>query len=236
MHLEFYKKPKSPIVVEGFPGFGLVGTIVTEYLLDHLSCEKIGSAYFEDLPSTIAIHRGKVMDPVALYYNKKYNLVIVHSVAAVVGAEWQAADVVAEVCKKLGAKQLISLEGVGSPPGVEPQGRTFYYTTNPKMEPLLKKAGMGPLGEGIIIGVTAAALLKVKVPMSCIFAEVSGNLPDSKAAAAVIKVLDSLFGLNVDPKPLVKKAEEFEAKLRSLLEQAQTAQETVDKKQLSYVG
>jgi len=43
------KKIKNPIVIEGFPGFGLVGTIVTEFLLDHLKCEEVGVHYFDKL-------------------------------------------------------------------------------------------------------------------------------------------------------------------------------------------
>lgn len=236
MFLQLKKKPKGVTVVEGFPGFGLVGTIATEFMLDHLKCEKIGTAYFEELPSTVAIHKGGVLDPIGIYYSKKFNLVIIHSVAAMMGIEWKAADLVNEVCKQLGAKQIISIEGVGSPPGTPSSGRVFHYTTKAADEKRLKLAKVDPLGEGVIIGVTAACLLKAKVPMTCLFAEVQGNLPDSKAAAEVIKVLDFLLKMKVDPKPLVKKAEEFEAKLHSLLEQAQSAQETADKKQLSYVG
>ena len=236
MILNLKKKPKGATVVEGFPGFGLVGTIVTEYLLDHLKCEKIGSAYFEEMPATVAIHKGEVMDPVGVYYSKKFNLVILHSVSAVIGYEWKAADMVVEICKQIGAKELLSIEGVGAPPGVEVEHRTFYYTTKPKQEEHLKRAGMAPLGEGIIIGVTAAAMLKTKLPMTAVFAEVAGNMPDSLAAAEVIRVLDFLLKLKVDYKPLIKKAEEFEEKLHSLMEQAQNTQEEKERKNLSYFG
>lgn len=236
MQLSLTKKPKGATVLEGFPGFGLVGTIVTEYLLDHLDCEKIGTCYFEDLPSTVAIHKGEVMDPVGIYYSKKFNLVIVHSVAAAIGVEWKAADMLNEVCKRIGAKSLYSIEGVSSPPGAQPEGRLFYYTTAKRGEARLQKAGLEPLGEGVIIGVTAAALLKTKIPMTCIFAEVQGNLPDSNAAAEVIRALDFLLGLKVDPKPLQKKAEEFEEKLHQLLEQAEKTNKQADKKVLSYLG
>ncbi|MFQ5621029.1 MAG: proteasome assembly chaperone family protein [Candidatus Nanoarchaeia archaeon] len=236
MFLQFKKKPKGVTVIEGFPGFGLVGTITTEYMLDHLKCEKIGTAYFEELPSTVAIHKGGVLDPVGIYYSKKFNLVIIHSVAAMMGIEWKAADLVNEICKQLKAKHIYSIEGVGSPPRTPSSGRVFYYSTKKSEKKRLKIAKVDPLGEGVIIGVTAACLLKSNLPMTCLFAEVAGNLPDSKAAAEVIKVLDFLLKMKVDPKPLIKKAEEFEAKLHSLMEQAQKTQESADKKQLSYVG
>ena len=45
MKIELSKKPKNCTLIEGFPGFGLVGTIATEYLLEHLQTEKIGKIF-----------------------------------------------------------------------------------------------------------------------------------------------------------------------------------------------
>ena len=36
MELILSKKPKGVTIVEGFPGFGLIGTIATEFLIEHL--------------------------------------------------------------------------------------------------------------------------------------------------------------------------------------------------------
>ena len=41
MELKLDKKPKNPIIIEGFPGFGFVGTIATEFLIDHLNAKPI---------------------------------------------------------------------------------------------------------------------------------------------------------------------------------------------------
>jgi uncharacterized protein len=241
MKLELKKKPKNPIVVEGFPGFGLVGTIASEFLISHLDCELIGRFYFEDLPATIAIHEGKVIDPISIYYNKKYNIVIIHSISAAKGIEWKAADIVLDVCRELEAKELVSLEGVG-PAGLdeeeEKEGKTsaFFYSSSKNTSKQLKSAGVEPLNEGIIMGVTSALLLKAKMPITCLFAETHSNLPDSKAAAKIVEVLDKYLGLSIDYKPLLKQAEKFEEKLKSLLEKGMKAQEMKDKKSLSYVG
>jgi len=225
---------KNPIVIEGFPGFGLVGTITTEYLLKHLKFEKIGSYFFDSGPATIAIHRGVAIDPISFYFNKKYNIVMVHSISPAAGREFEAADVVLDLCRQVGAKNIICIEGVGSQ---EPQpGRTFYYTTRPEWKKKFKAMKVDNLGEGIIVGVTSAVMLKSKINTTCIFAETSSSLPDSKAAAGVIKVLDGLLGLKVDPRPLKKQAEMFEAKLRGILEQAKSAAQTKIKKDLSYFG
>ena len=110
---ELDKKPKAKYVIEGFPGFGLVSTIATGFLIDHLTCEKIGTYWFEEAQPTIAVHGCAAVDPISIYYNKKYDMVIVHSISPTQGFEWKAADVVLDVAKQVDAKEIISLEGVG---------------------------------------------------------------------------------------------------------------------------
>ena len=101
MKIEFTKKPKNVTIIEGFPGIGLIGTIVTEFLIDHLDAEKIGTIWFDDLAPILAIHDGKVLDPLAVYYSKKYNLVIFHALTQVAGMEWKIADALNKVAKEL---------------------------------------------------------------------------------------------------------------------------------------
>jgi len=235
MNINLTKKPVGPTVIEGFPGFGLVGTIAAEFLIEHLKCEKIGQYYFDDLPATIAIHNEKVIAPVEIHYNKKSNIVIIHSISGAQGTEWKAADMVLDICKQLKAKELISLEGVASAtPG--DTTRVFYNTNSKKSAERLKKAKVEPLKEGIIMGVTSAILVKTRIPTTCIFAETHSALPDSKAAAKVIETIDGYMGLNVDIKPLIKQAEKFEQKLQGLMRQSKAAEREMDKKQMSYVG
>lgn len=234
--LELTKKPKGVTIIEGFPGYGLVATISTGFLLDHLKCEKIGSYHFEQAMPTLAIHQCKLVDPIGIYYNKKYNIIIVHAVTSVAGLEWQAADLIVDLYKKLQAKQIISIEGVGSQSPGEP--KAFYFTTNPILKKKVEKTGYTCIGEGIIVGVTSALLLKQNIPHMCLFAETRMKLPDSKAAAKVVEALDKYLGLKIDYKPLLKQAEEFEKKLKGLLQQAQKAQKKTieDKKNLSYIA
>ncbi len=233
MELELTKKPKNVIVIEGFPGFGLVGTITTEFLLDHLETEKIGRFYFESGPATLAVHGQKIVEPISIHYNKKYNLVIIHSLTSATGLEWKAADIIAEVCSLLNATKLICIEGIGS---MDTQQRTFYFTNEATVSTKIEKTGLLPLSEGIIVGVTSAIMLKAKLPTLCLFAETKSNMPDSKAAADIILKLDKLLGLNVDPKPLLKQAELFEQKIKGIMEQAKKTHETKDKKELNYMG
>jgi len=229
------KKPKGATVIEGFPGLGLVGTIATGFLLDHLKCEKIGTYYFEDPPATLAVHGDKIINPIGIYYNKEYNLIIVHAITSAQGMEFHAADLILSLCEQVNASQIITLEGVGSSE-TEETTRGFFYTDHPQLKDTMEKMGVDCLGEGIIMGVTAALLLRDQYPILSLFAETHSKLPDSKAAAKIVEILDKVLGLKVNYEPLLKQAEEFEKKLKGMLSQTMKAQEMKEKKQVGYIG
>jgi len=236
MKIKLIKKPKRPVIVEGFPGFGLVGTIACEFLVDNLNTELIGKVLLEDEPAMVAIHKGKIIEPLSISYNKKYNLMIIHSISATPGSEWKISDIIISIAKELNAKEIVSLESVNSPKIMGNQ-KTFYYSNEKAREKIFKSFKLDPLKEGIIMGVSSAMLLKVdKIPMSCIFAETHTTLPDSKAAAEIIKILDMYLNLKVDYKPLLETAKQFEDKLKGILQQTKQTIENREKKALSYVG
>ena len=236
MEIKLWKKPKNCTIIEGFPGFGLVGTIASEFLIEHLKTEQIGKILFNDMPAMVAIHENKIVEPLGIFYNPKYNIVILHAITAATHYEWDMAAVISKLASDMKAKEIISLEGVGS--GEDSEGsRVFHYTNDEKNAKLFEKVGIGALKEGIIIGVTGAILLRVeKIPVSCLFAETHSNLPDSKAAAKIIEALDKYIGMELDYKPLLEQAQKFEEKLKMIMQKSQEAQEISDKKKLSYFG
>ncbi|MBI5389580.1 proteasome assembly chaperone family protein [Candidatus Woesearchaeota archaeon] len=236
MEMRLKKKPTKPTIIGGFPGFGLVGTIATEFLLSHLQTEPIGKIWMTELPPTLAIHEGKLVEPIGIFYNRKHNLVIVHAITATGGMEWQITSSLLKIAKQMKAKELISLEGVHTADGEDAEPKTFYYT-NRKTGVQFEKIGVQPLKEGIIIGITASIILAAeKFPITALFVESHSQMPDSKAAAKLIESLDKYLKLDVDYTPLIKLAEQFEDKLRKLMEQNKLVQDERNKKSLSYVG
>ncbi|MBI2133892.1 proteasome assembly chaperone family protein [Candidatus Woesearchaeota archaeon] len=233
--IKLSKKPLNPVVIDGFPGFGMVGTIASEFLIDHLKAEQIGKIVFDNVPALVAIHQGKVIEPYGIFYNQKYNLVIMHAMTAPQGTEWKFADIILDVANQLKAKEIISLEGVGSSSDKD-ESKMFFYTNQTGKDKAFKKMGIEPLNEGIIMGVTSALLIKSNMPLSCIFAETHSGLPDSKAAAKLIEALDAYLELDVDFQPLLDMAAKFEQKIKKIVEQSKIASEERDKKVMSYVG
>jgi uncharacterized protein len=236
MRIVLKEKPKNPVIIEGFPGFGLVGTISTEFLINELKARPIGSIHAEDIPPMVAIHESKIVEPIGVYYDEKHNLILLHVMTNVKGIEWEIGDLVLELAKQLDAKDIVAIEGVGTPvPSAKSEA--YFYSNNEKGKKKFEAAKISPLKEGIILGVTATVILQGEDRnVSSIFVETHSSLPDSKAAAKAIEVLDKYLGLKIDSAPLIKQAEKFETKIKGLMEKGAVATEEQRKKILSYVG
>jgi uncharacterized protein len=223
------KTPQNPIIVQGFPGFGLIGTIATEFFLEHLKAELIGEFEYDNLPPIAAIHKGELVNPMAVWYIPKKNIVILHTILNVKGLEWEIASEIIAMAKKMKAKQIIGIEGVATDDkSAEPK---IYYFGDKKLE----ACGAAPVKESIIMGVSSALMLRYP-KTACVFASAHSQLPDSKAAAKVIEVLDKYLGLGVDNQPLLAQAQQFEEKLKTIAQQTNKTAQEADKKTMSYLG
>lgn len=226
MDVILQKKLKCKYLIEGFPGFGLIGTIATEYLIEHLDCKKIGEFVYDELNPTVAIHKGKVVHPMGIYYSKKFDLVILHAILDIKGFEWKIVDAVEKIIKQLGVKEIISIEGVSSN-----GGENIYCYQNKSFE----KFGAEVIKESVIMGVTAGLLVR-GVPVSCLFAETHSAMPDSRAAAKILELLNKYLKFNLDTQPLLLQAEIFEGKVKDIMKKTSQTTSEAEKKQMSYLG
>jgi len=234
MEVILNKKIKNPIIIEAFPGIGLIGSITTEYLINHLQCEEVGQIIIDDIIPIVAIHSEKLIKPITLYHDKKNNILIIHSISPVKGIEWKISEAVFDIIKQTQPKQIISLDGVNSQN--KNSSKIYFYSNSKKIEAKMQKAGVDLLKESIIMGVTATIMSKVKKDFVGVFAETHLNLPDSRAAAGIIEVLDKYLNLKVDYKPLIKKAEMFEASIKDIMEKGKDVVKLQENKQVNYFG
>lgn len=227
--------PKQPIIIQGFPGYGLIGSIVTEFLVNSPQVKSIGHIFIDDMPPVLIIHEGKMLHPAGLYYNEQYNLLIIHTLAPLQGLEWKFSDQVIELYKKTDASLLVSIEGVAS----QTDSCTVYGFTNDQQtaQQRLVAKDIPALQEGILLGLNASLTLRAKqndLRMLGLYATTHSQLPDSVAAAQVIKTLDRLFDFNIDPTPLLSMAKEFEEKIKDIM--LRSSQAIEEKDNMNYVG
>ncbi len=239
MEIRLTQKPKNPTIIEGFPGFGFVSTIVTEFLVKHLDAKPIGYLWSEKLQPMVAIHDEKIINPLEIFYDKTHNIVILQAITPITGLEWNISDTLVELAKKLKAKELIGLEGVANPPKTPIANTTqaFYYCNRDARKKIFEKIKLKSFGDGVVTGVTGALLLKARdLPTSFIFVQAKSKLPDSKAAAKIIEILNKYLNLKLDYQPLLNQAREFETKLKGLATEGKKAIDQKKKKELNYFG
>ncbi|MGM5484940.1 MAG: proteasome assembly chaperone family protein [Nanobdellota archaeon] len=233
--MELYEKPQKPRVIIGFPGFGLIGTITTEFLRDHLETKKIGSIFFDGLPANLAVHNGEMLDPIGIYHNEKYNIVLINGLVSSSGLEWKISEEINKVLEELDPYEIIDVEGIASQKKDE-ESKVYFFTKDEEKAKRFSDIGLEQMKEGIIIGITSSLLLKVKRDVSCFFAETHSELPDSKGAAKIIQAIDKHMELEVDYKPLLEQAKIFEQKLKGIMQKGSQAKKEADKKAMNYVG
>lgn len=233
MHFQLQEEPSKPIIICGNPGFGMISLIVSEYLIDHLKMRQIGKVLLETIPAVVPFHKGKPLDPIGIYYNDAYNLVIIHNTSQQLGLDWKNAELILTLAKRLHAWEIVTIDGII---GIdEPQ--VYSYATHTGAQEKLRQIGILSMSEGVASGTTAALLAKVRYEqLLSLFVTSHTELPDSAAAALIIEALDSYYDLKVDTKPLLQMAAAFEQKLKAMLESSQQTIDEKEKKQMSYVG
>ena len=228
--MQIEKNVKPRVMIIAFPSFGFVGNIALEFLKEHLKTEKIGRIFIEEMHPIVAIHKGELIEPVSLYYNRRYNIALLQGISKAVGFENKLGEKIQALVKKLSVKEAITLDGVAA------LGNNVYYYSKFKDDKVFEDIGLKKLNDGVVLGVTAALLMRLK-NITSLFAETQSQLPDSNGAARLIKVLDKYLGLKVDYEPLIEQAKQFEKKLHEILEKSQSAKKKQEESEkLSYFG
>ena len=239
MELILNKKPKRPTIIEGFPGVGFVGTIAAEYMLNQLNAKSIGYLSDPAVPPIAIIHGKETRRLLEIFHAPKENIVFIHTISGISGLEWEVANEIIDLAKILNAKEIISLEGVTSPDEAE-TSRIFIRSNDFKTEKEFLKLGAEKLKEGAVTGVTGALMLSGDhVNSTFLFAETHSRMPDSRASAEIIRMLDLYLNLKIDPKPLVKQAEEFENKIKEMIKLGVESQQSHKKdeiQRINYLG
>jgi uncharacterized protein len=242
-------KMKSPILIEGLPGIGLVGKIAADHMIDELKAVKAAELYSPHFPHQVIMQKNGVMRMIKnrFYYvkGKKHDLVIlVGDVQAVTSeAQYEVTGKMLDWCEKKGVKLIITLGGYGTG-RVHPTPRIFGIVSNKPMVETYKKYGI-IFGEskGSIIG--AAGLLlgmgKIRgIPGLCLMGETHGGFVDPKSAQALLDVLCKIVEIKIDTKKLDKRAKESEQFAKKMEKEAMAAKgmtpiEPGTKHDLSYI-
>jgi uncharacterized protein len=230
-----YLREKKPAILLAFPGFGMAGSIALQYFIENTNVEFKGRLDFDGPQfSFIAIHEGSIIWPVSVYYAPEQNVVIVHSLVPLGGAEKELYGSISSIINEVGSEMIILLESIGAPDKTEHQ--VFYHSNRQDWKVMCSSKGYTALKEGIILGLSSRIIGGYEDKTLGLFCEAHLDLPDSEAAAALIKALDDIFGYNVDYEKLKAVSSAFEEKVKSIAKKSKNAQSLKEKNQMFYVG
>ncbi len=214
------KDIKDAIVLEGSPELGLIGNILGWLLVEELKMEEIGYIDSKYFPPLAVLYKGKAIHPFRIYGTEGIVLFLSDFIIPP-NVSYDMTNAIVDWMERNNSKEIITFNSIVV--REKTQGVAGAANSDESLE-RLGKLDLPILPFGNITGLSGTLLTKSMqkgISGSCLFAEVLSPYPDPRAAAEVIKVLNKMLGTDVNPEPLIKEAEEIEARLQEL---AQTVQ------------
>jgi uncharacterized protein len=234
--LQIFSKPlpsESTSVLMGFPGSGLVGTIALQYMVDQLEFELVGTMTSRYFPPLAMMNKGVINDPVRLYMKNDIAAIVadipIHPMIC-----YEISNGILDWLAPFKPKEVLTIAGIVTN---EPEKRVFGVATTPEaLKRIEDHTEILPIGS--ISGIASSILTGCKIrgiPAYGLLGE-TVNAPDPRSSAATIEVLNKMYDLGLDVKPLMEQAEEIEQSMHKLSEEVQQSADTTPKKDLPMYG
>lgn len=233
--LKIFSKPppENAAVLIGFPGSGLVGTIALQYMVEQLEFELIGTMTSKFFPPLAMMNKGVINDPVRIYI-KNDILAVVADIPIHPMICYEIANGLLDWLVPFKPKEVLTIAGIITN---EPQKRVFgVATTTEALTRIQEYTLVLPIGS--ISGIASSILTECKVrsiPAYGLLGE-TVNAPDPRSSAATIRVLNSMYNLELDVQPLIDQAVEIEQSMGKIAEEVQQSAEQSPKKDLPMYG
>jgi uncharacterized protein (TIGR00162 family) len=243
---------KSPILVEGLPGLGLVGKIAIRHLIKQMKAERFAFLYSPHFPYFVIVSKkGNVRLLRGTFYywkNKgsKNDLILFtgDSQAQTIEGQYEISDRILELAKQYNVKLIITIGGYRMEAKEKPKVVAAATNTELLDRALAAGAEISPAGSPIVG--TAGLILGLshfrKIEALCLLGETRGYLPDPKSAKSILEVLQSMLGFDANLAGLdeeIAKGEKMVTRLQKIEEkraiQAEETKKEEDKK-VTYIS
>jgi len=225
---------KGSLLVTGFMGFGLVGFIATDFLLNKLKPKKIGYFVTKYLPEQVSYSEERGLElPFELYYKEvdgKKILILMNRWIPVTVERFAYADYVVKWAKKRGVEAIYAFGGLDNSYKEEPKERLRWVKTRHYDGPLPEGK---PMTGGLkVIGPLALLLASAEVrgvKALAILPFCESMRQDPRASAVGLQEFARIVDLSLDVSELVERAESIESeleRLRKMLESGATGRES----------
>jgi proteasome assembly chaperone (PAC2) family protein len=234
---KYNPKASGRVMFCGLPDSGLVGKIAIDQMIDSAKPKLVADIYSTHLPPQVLISNKGVIELIGhhLYLSQKQQMFLYTGDSQPLDSDgaFALSRVVVDLARKFGVAELVVLAAMIKGSTVE-HPEVFVSATSKDLakEYVSLGAKLTSLGtvtwmHGLILG----EAYKRGVKSACLSGETQGELPDPKAAEAIVKIVQKRFGFRV--KAPHKKRTKTEEVLR---QGPQKQEETERKREPTYIG
>ena len=242
-------KLKNPLLIAGFPGPGLVGSISINYVIKKLDMQQIFCFESEFIVPGVIFMDGKLHHPFRIYSNSDGTICAVICEAPImIDGMHSVLDALAMWAEEIGINNVFVIDGIAIRPGSSTD-ITSKVLSNVERSPIILSSGDNKMinsnnnkqnlnieslieGSTTFIGGIAGGLLSScishNISCSVIFIPTQSGIPDPDGAALTIELLQNTIANNnfkVDTAELRKQGEEMKHKLNNLIKSIKQQQE-----------
>ncbi|MGQ9788215.1 MAG: proteasome assembly chaperone family protein [Candidatus Hadarchaeaceae archaeon] len=211
---------KNPLIITGFVGAGLVGSIAIDQIINKLKMEEVAYVKSKYLPPVAIFVGERLRHPFRIHASKKDNLcAVICEIPLRDEGLYSVSSALLDWAEKQGTKEILVLEGIPVP-GLPTDRRPFCVTEEDKCN-YFKDRGINMLRKGVIYGIAGAILsecLTRKIEGTAILTPAMATIPDPEGAAVLIDALNKAYGLKIDTSELIAGANEIREKLKEIAE------------------
>ena len=205
---------KETILIAGFPGSGLVGSIAVQYLVESLPFTHIGDIVSPLLPAVSLATDGLAQAPLRLYENGNFLVVLSDVPISDEGSCLIPFKVLEWLCARTTVTEIILIGGVVT--GGDGERVFGVATTEAGVEKIKSSCLILPALN--VTGITGGFLTEAcmrKIPATGFLVETNFDV-DPRASAAGLSVISSLYGFSLDTDQLIAQADSIESMLQKL--------------------
>ena len=221
-------KLKNPILIQGFAGAGLVGTVSALYLVEKLKMDFVGYVHSDKFPPISAIHKGKPYFPARLYASKKHNLIILFSEFIIpTQFVYPLAFEIYNFAKKYKVKKIIALGSIVKKEEIDYKTVYAVASTSALINEL-EKQNIHVIREGVTTGISSILLSLGAIENFEVISLLpisSDSAVDLMACLNILLTLKNYLNIDLDLQDLEKDAAKMKEEMEHLAQKPKTATE-----------
>jgi uncharacterized protein len=233
------------IMVAGFPGPGLVGSISVSYIIEQQKMHQIGYVDSDFIVPGVIYIGGKLRHPFRIYADDEGTAcVLVCDAPVILSGIRSVLNAVVVWAKYNGVREIMVLEGIATPGIPEMSRKPLVLSSDGQSDDhsylsRIKDRRTGVNPPAFISGVSGgllAACLSNRIPCTGLLIPSIAGIPDPEGAAILIEKTNELANnpFKVDVRQLRSEAEELKRQLQGVINSAKRQQQ--DQQQQTELG